>query len=58
MTMRGDRDAGRDGGEGPEMLGSLSVLQRDEEARRGCVKGEARSRGYREPGSTRALTTP
>lgn len=40
------------------MLGSLSVLQRDEEARRGRVKGEACSRGYREPGSTRALTTP
>lgn len=27
------------------MLGSLSVLQRDEEARRGCVKGEARIPG-------------
>ena len=58
MTVRGDRDAGRDGGEGPEVLGSLSVLQRDGEARRGRVKGRACSRGRREPGSTRAPPTP
>ena len=36
---------GRDGGEHPEVLGSLSVLLRDEEAEERLCEGEAHSHG-------------
>ena len=48
---------GRDGGERPEVLGSLSVLLRDEEAEKRLCEGRHTATGRREPGSGRALPT-